>query len=151
MNLLLDHFACNPIIDELVYWPPRKILRVQFDIVGHGMEVEFEDEAVYTMPLSNRDISNWLDEALYLIATQTDIEVVFKNKKYNLLDTQDQTELKLEVERKKAELISSTLEKFKESPNDPYTRQWIAEQFGFNYRNLPAGVEHLLRRLREIT
>ena len=81
MNLALDHFADNPIIDELVFWPPKPrrissvracsaLLRKPF------IEVCMEDGEVFQRHFARDSFAGHWAEACVILQTLTTIETI---------------------------------------------------------------------------
>lgn len=81
MNLTLDHYADNPIIDELVFWPPkpRKIKTVRASAVIFRkpfIEVEFEGEQAFHRQFARDSFARYWAEACVILETLTTIELI---------------------------------------------------------------------------
>jgi hypothetical protein len=81
MNLVLDQFAENPIIDELVVWPPRtqkmnsirgcsSLFRRPF------IEIEFEDGEFMRRHFSRDSFAQYWAEAVVILQTLTDVKMI---------------------------------------------------------------------------
>ncbi len=81
MNLALDRFADNPIIDELVRWPPspQRILRLRAGAALFRkpfVEIEYADGTVEIRRFDRQDFAADWAEACVILATLTRIELV---------------------------------------------------------------------------
>jgi hypothetical protein len=81
MNLALDRYADNPIIDELVYWPPdqRRMESVRASCVLFRkpfIEVEMEDGEVYHRHFARESFSKFWAEACVILDTITSIKQI---------------------------------------------------------------------------
>ncbi len=81
MNLALDRFADNPIIDELVRWPPpsQRILRLRSGAALFRkpfIEIHYADGAIERRHFDRHNFAvNWA-EARIILETLTAIEIV---------------------------------------------------------------------------
>jgi hypothetical protein len=81
MNLALEHFADNPIIDELVIWPPR---RVRIESVRACcvmfrkpfIEVKMLDGEVFQRHFTRESFARYWAEACVILETITTIRLV---------------------------------------------------------------------------
>ncbi len=81
MNLALDRLADNPIIDELVYWPPkrRRIKRVRACSVLFRrpfIEVEYDGGEILQRHFTRDNFAHIWAEARVILETLTTIELV---------------------------------------------------------------------------
>ena len=81
MNLALDHFADNPIIDELVRWPPaaRRMLSVRACSALFRkpfIEVRMEDGEVFQRHFARDSFAAHWAEACVILQTLTTIETI---------------------------------------------------------------------------
>lgn len=81
MNLALDHFADNPIVDELVFWPPKShritsvracssMFRKPF------IEVKLEDGDMFHRHFARDSFAGFWAEACVILGTLTRIELI---------------------------------------------------------------------------
>ena len=146
MNLLLDEYAYNSVIDEVVYWPPKRIKRVLFQVIPRGVEVVFEDDAKHFTSFEGVDQASalkWWQQAREILILVTNIEVVDSlappEKMYC-------TQLEREVLARRNELIDECLAKYRRFENDAFTNNWLVDQFGFNCSGLTENVRSILTR-----
>jgi hypothetical protein len=81
MNLALDHYADNPIIDELVFWPPKSHrisrLRACSSMFRKPfIEVEFEDGEVFHRHFARESFAGFWAEACVILDALTGIELI---------------------------------------------------------------------------
>ena len=144
MNLLLDEYADNPIIDEVVYWPPKCIQRIIVKQRPHGVEVVFDDgtEHFTSFENLNEDIFlKWLQEANEVLKLVTNIEVIGSVAE---ADGSISEKFVSKLLQRRSVLIDDCLSRYQGSENDEFTRNWFLEQFGFNCVELPRNVRGAL-------
>ena len=144
MNLLLDEYADNPIIDEVVYWPPKCVQRVVAKESPRGVDVVFEDRNKHFTSFENLDEAsfyNWWQEASEILKLVTNIEVIGSEAK---ADKNFSEKLASELLQRRGELIESCLSKYQAHENDEFAKYWFVEQFGFNCSKLPETIKKVL-------
>lgn len=144
MNLLLDEYADNPVIDEVVYWPPKCVLRIIEKKSPFGVEVIFNDNSRHITTFENMDKANfqmWWQEAHEILELVTNIEVIGSMSKSER-EISEESESK--IFNRRNELIQSCLSKYQGYENDEFTKNWFVEQFGFNCSNLPESIKSVL-------
>ena len=81
MNLALERYADNPIIDELVCWPPKP-LRTKSIRAGNVLfrkpfiEVEMEGGEIYQRQFARDSFPGFWAEACVILETMTDIKLI---------------------------------------------------------------------------
>ena len=81
MNLALDHYADNPIVDELVFWPPKshriKSVRACSPMFRKPfIEVELEDGDLFHRHFARDSFAQFWAEACVILDTLTSIELI---------------------------------------------------------------------------
>ncbi|MDH3634472.1 MAG: hypothetical protein OES20_07175 [Gammaproteobacteria bacterium] len=81
MNLALDRYADNPIIDELVFWPPKsyRIKSVRACCVMFRkpfIEVELEGDEIFQRHFGRESFARYWAEACVILETITRIELI---------------------------------------------------------------------------
>ena len=81
MNLALERYADNPIIDELVCWPPKphKILSVRAGNVLFRkpfIEVEMEEGEIFQRQFARDSFAIFWAEACVILETMTRIKII---------------------------------------------------------------------------
>jgi len=81
MNLALDHFADNPIIDELVFWPPRdhaiRSVRACSSMFRKPfIEVQMQNGEVFHRHFPRDSFAEFWAEACVILETLTSIELI---------------------------------------------------------------------------
>lgn len=79
MNSVLEEFAHNPIIDEIVYWPPRRkrLLRIERDIPASGncrVTLKFDDKSTEIVEIKRGGFELHWNEAIAVITALLKIE-----------------------------------------------------------------------------
>ena len=135
MNLALDHFADdNPIIDELVIWPPRaqRIRSVRASNVLFRqpfIEVEMDDGEIFQRHFPRPEFSSYWAEACVILETLTDIQLV--------------SEFRFEPVGNREQLVSrvlATRQACIEESNQMFAEGMYAQflmQYGPDCKNLP--------------
>jgi hypothetical protein len=143
MNLLLDKYGENPIIDELVFWPPKKqpiksIRACSTMFRRPFIEVEMQDGEVFHRHfLRDSFAENWA-EAIVILETVTTIELI---SDFTFRKHQEAQKLSWEVEAIRDECIKEVDSMFEEGIFEPYLMQ-----FGEDCKDLP---EETARKLAE--
>lgn len=81
MNLVLDQYADNPIVDELVFWPPKsyriKSVRACSSMFRKPfIEVELEDGDSFHRHFARDSFAQFWAEACVILGTLTGIELI---------------------------------------------------------------------------
>ena len=141
MNLLLDKYADNPIIDELVFWPPKSKAMVSVRACAPMfrrpfLEIEFEDGETLHRHFMRENFARDWSEAIVILEAVTTIKVIsdFSFPKY----AQAQ-QLTWEVEAIREDCIKEADQMYQEGMYVPFLMQ-----YGEDCKNLPEDVlEHL--------
>ncbi len=145
MNLALECYADNPIIDELVVWPPRRcrIKRVRGCNVLFRkpfIEVELEDGEIFQRHFPRQSFARYWAEACVILQTITAIETVAE---FGFEPVADRAALEAEVLARRRECIDEV---------DPmYDEGMYAQflmQFGADCKDLPPETEQRLVEAR---
>ena len=134
MNLVLDRYADNPIIDELVGWPPDplkvKSMRGSFPVFRKPfVEMEYADGESRHRQFPKSTFVQFWSEAVVIIGAITDIELV--------------SEFKFAPVSNRESLIKEVLESVEECINESNQLfsagmyQLFLDQYGVNYKCLP--------------
>ena len=145
MNAALDRFADNPIIDELVFWPPRSepIERVRACNVLFRkpfIEVRMQGGEVFQRHFPRQDFARYWAEARVILATLTAIEL--------------QSDFDCEPPRNAEQLAQTALDTrdYCIAESDRMFAEGLYEQylmqFGKDYRDLPAETRQKLEQAR---
>ena len=146
MNLALDRFADNPIIDELVFWPPREqaIKRVRACSVLFRkpfIEVEMLGGEVFQRHFARDSFAGFWAEALVILETLTSIELL---SDFSFTPVADRDALRrLALETRDECIAESDL---------MYAQGMYAQflmQYGEDCRNLPAATVEKIAHARE--
>lgn len=138
MNLALDRFADNPIIDELVRWPPspRRILRVRAGAALFRppfIEIEYAGGEIEQRRFARDNFAaNWA-EARVVLATLTTIELV---SDLDVAPPRDAARLAREVLAVRDACIAEAEQMFEHELYEQFLMQ-----FGADCRELPAATQ----------
>ena len=138
MNHTLDQFADNPIIDELVCWPPRpqaiRSIRASCPLFRQPfLEITLENDEMLTRHFSKDGFPGYWAEAMVILQTLTPIELISDVKVAELSDTDEF------IKQILAEQEASVAEASMMFENGMY-KQYLW-QFGPDYKGLPPEVE----------
>ncbi|MGB5328347.1 MAG: hypothetical protein WBO58_09005 [Gammaproteobacteria bacterium] len=143
MNLALERYADNPIIDELVCWPPRP-RRMNSIRAGNVLfrkpfiEVEMEGGEIFQRQFERNSFAESWAEACVILETMTDIELI---SEFSFAPVPDRSKLVADVLANRDECI--------EECNQMYDEGMYAQflmQFGEDCTNLP---QETLQRIDE--
>lgn len=134
MNHTLDQFTDNPIIDELVSWPPRaqsiRSVRASAPMFRQPfVEITLDDNQTITRTFSKAGFTEYWTEAKVILETLTSIKLISDVKVSETIDID--------------ELIARVLEERDESMTeaglmfDNGMYQQFLSQFGRDYKGLP--------------
>jgi hypothetical protein len=146
MNLALDHLADNPVIDELVLWPPRaqRIVRVRGCSALFRkpfIEVTLADGEVFQRHFPRQGFAEDWAEACVILQTLTRIEVV---SDFEHQPVADRDGLVARVLACRDECIAEAGQMFDAGM---YTQ--FLQQFGEDCAGLPEDVERRIAIARE--
>ena len=143
MNLLLDKYGENPVIDELVFWPPKKqpikSVRASAPLFRRPfIEVEMQDGEVFHRHfLRDSFAENWA-EAVVILEAVTTIKLI---SDFTFRKHEDAQRLTWEVEAIRDDCIKESDAMFDEGIYLPYLMQ-----FGEDCKDLP---EETARKVAE--
>lgn len=146
MNLALEHYADNPIIDELVLWPPKsqRIKSIRACNVMFRkpfIEVKMEDGEIFQRHFLRDSFAQFWAEACVILDTLTTIEL---KADFDFKPYAEREKLQRQVLVTRAECIEET---------NPMFAQGMYEQFltqyGEDCKNLPVETLEKLARARE--
>jgi len=146
MNLALDHLADNPIIDELVFWPPRprRIKSVRACNVMFRkpfIEVEFEGGEVIQRHFARDSFANYWAEASVILDTLTIIELI---SDFNFKAVSEPEKLVQRVLQTRDECIAESDLMFEQ---EMYAQ--FLMQYGEDCKNLPARTLQRIAQARQ--
>ena len=138
MNLALDQLADNPIIDELVVWPPRNQSIVSLRACSvmfrkPFIEVTLADGEVFQRHFPRPSFVGFWAEAVVILETLTDIKLI---SEFNYKAVADREELVARVLACRDESIIEANRMFDEGMYAQFLMQ-----FGEDCAHLPAEVE----------
>ena len=138
MNLALDHFTDNPIIDELVRWPPspRRILRVRAGAALFRppfIEIEYAGGEIQQRRFARDTFAADWAEARILLATLTTIELV---SDLDVAPPRDAAALAREALAVRDTCIAEAEQMFEHGLYEQFLMQ-----FGADCRELPAATQ----------
>ncbi len=134
MNLALDHYADNPIVDELVFWPPKSY-RINSVRACSSMfrkpfiEVELEDGEVFHRHFAREKFSQYWAEACVILGTLTRIELI---SDFDFKPLTQPGELERRVLATRDECIEESNQMYDQGMYAPFLMQ-----FGEDCKNLP--------------
>ena len=145
MNLALDCFVDNPIIDELVCWPPRRCkissIRASSALFRRPfIEVELSDGEVFQRHFERHSFAHDWSEARIVLETLTDIELI---SEFAVDPLEERDALIEDVLTQRDACIE---ESYKMYDNGMYAQ--FLMQFGEDYKNLPAETEARIAEAR---
>ena len=145
MNLALDRYAENPIIDELVAWPPRarRIRRVRASnpmFRRPFVEVDLEDGSQFHRHFQRESFVEHWAEAVVILQALTGIEVVAD---FRFVPRPDAAALEKEIIEARDECLAEAAQMYREGMYMQYLMQ-----FGVDYKNLPEETENMLADAR---
>lgn len=137
MNHTLDQFTDNPIIDELVSWPPRSqsisSLRASTPIFRQPfIEITLDNNETITRSFSNGGFTEYWTEAKIILETLTPIDLISDVK---VSETIDADELIAWVLKEREDSVIEAGFMFDNGVYQQYL--W---QFGSDYKGLPEQV-----------
>jgi hypothetical protein len=146
MNLTLDRYADNPIIDELVYWPPKqnRIQSVRACCVMFRkpfIEVSMEGGEVFQRHFGRDSFARYWAEASVILETLTNIELI---SDFRFEPVRDSEKLVQEVLTNRDECIRESNLMFDEG-----MYQQFLLQYGEDCKNLPQDAVQKISYARE--
>ncbi len=145
MNLALEYFADNPIIDELVCWPPRaqriKSLRAASVLFRRPfIEIELEDGELIHRHFERGSFSRDWAEARVILGAITSIELV---SEFEVPPVADRDDLLRRVYEARDECIEESNQMFDEGMYEQFLMQ-----YGKDCKNLPEDSQRRLAQAR---
>jgi len=145
VNLALEHFADNPIIDELVTWPPRR-LRVRCIRACNVLfrkpfiEVELEDGSQFHRHFQREAFASHWAAAVVILRAMTAIEL---KADFRFTPYADVEALTREALAARDECLAEAEQMYREGMFEQFLMQ-----FGPDCAHLPAAVEQMLAEAR---
>ncbi|MDH3221262.1 MAG: hypothetical protein OEO19_17160 [Gammaproteobacteria bacterium] len=145
MNLALERYADNPIIDELVCWPPRsrRILSVRACNVLFRkpfIEVTLGDGEVFQRHFARESFARYWAETIVILDTITRIETI---SDFRFAAMPEPQKLAREVLENRAECIEECDAMFTEGMYEQFLMQ-----YGEDCKNLPPDTRHKIDHAR---
>jgi len=146
VNLALDHYADNPIIDELIFWPPKtqKILSVRACTSMFRkpfIEVEMQQGDVFHRHFPRDSFADFWAEAVLILETLTDIELISEFRLPAIRQREQQVRDILAV---RDESIAETNKMYDEGMYHQFLLQ-----YGPNCKNLPPECQRRLAHAQD--
>ena len=143
MNLALEYFADNPIIDELVCWPPRarRIRRLRAASVLFRppfIEIEMDDGEMIQRHFERASFARYWAEACVILAAITSIELV---SEFEVAPVADAEGLRQRVFEARDECIEESNQMYDEGMYEQFLMQ-----FGKDCKDLPEDTQERLAR-----
>ena len=134
MNHTLDQFTDNPIIDELVCWPPRaqaiSSIRASAPMFRKPfIEVTLDDGETFSVSFVRENFAHYWAEAKIILETLTAIELI---SEFRAAEYRGREELVAEILEEKADSMVGAELMFNSGMYQQYL--W---QFGNDYKGLP--------------
>jgi len=126
MNLALERYADNPIIDELVCWPPKPH-RMKSIRAGNVLfrkpfvEVEMEDGEIYQRQFERDSFPAFWAEACVILETMTDIKLV---SDFSFTPVAGRARLVADVLANRDECIEESNQMFEEGMYEQFLMQY---------------------------
>lgn len=145
MNLALDQFADNPIIDELVFWPPksRRILSVRACSSMFRkpfIEVELQGGETFHRHFARDSFAEYWAEACVILGTLTRIELI---SDFSFRPVADREGLRARALATRDECIDESEPMYEQGMYAQFLMQ-----FGEDCRDLPLSVREKITRAR---
>ena len=134
MNLALERYADNPIIDELVCWPtrPTRVISIRAGNVLFRkpfIEVEIEGGEIFQRQFPRDSFSSYWAEACVILETMTDIKLI---SGFNFDPVVDRAKLVADVLANRDECIEECNQMYAEGMFPQFLMQ-----YGEDCANLP--------------
>lgn len=138
MNLALEQLADNPIIDELVEWPPRasRCLSIRASCVMFRkpfIEVSLADGEIFQRHFPRPSFTEHWAQAVVILETLTDIELI---SEFSYSPVPERDALVTRILTCRDESIAEAVEMFDEGMYEQFLMQ-----FGENCAGLPEEVQ----------
>ena len=146
MNLALERYADNPIIDELVCWPPKPH-RMKSIRAGNVLfrkpfiEVEMADGEIYQRQFGRDSFAAFWAEACVILDTMTAIELV---SEFRFAPVADRARLVADVLANRDECIEESNQMFEEGMYEQFLMQ-----YGEDCAHLPEDALHKIAHARQ--
>ncbi len=146
MNLALERYADNPIIDELVCWPPRSR---RMDSVRAGnvlfrkpfIEVEMEGGEIFQRQFARDSFASFWAEACVILETMTRIKLI---SEFSFDPVVDRDKLVADILASRDECIEECNSMFDEGMYEQFLMQ-----YGEDCANLPADALQRIAHARQ--
>ena len=146
MNLTLERYADNPVIDELVCWPPRKqriksiraccvLFRKPF------IEVEMEGGEIFQRHFARESFARYWAEACVILETITRIQLI---SDFDFEPIKDVDQLAQDVLANRDECIEESNQMFEEGMYEQFLTQ-----YGEDCENLPLETVQKIARAKQ--
>lgn len=145
MNLALDHFADNPIIDELVFWPPKR-RRIRSVRACSAMfrkpfiEVCMDDGEVFQRHFARDSFAAYWAEACVILQTLTTVETI---SDFNFTPAANREQLARQALEVRAECIAECEPMYLQGMYSQFLMQ-----FGEDCLDLPPATQAQIERAR---
>jgi hypothetical protein len=146
MNLALERYADNPIIDELVCWPPRP-RRMSSVRAGNVLfrkpfiEVEMEGGEIFQRQFARDSFTNFWAEACVILETMTRIKLI---SEFSFDPVVDRDKLVADILANRDECIEECNPMFDEGMYEQFLMQ-----YGEDCANLPADALQRIAHARQ--
>ena len=146
MNLALERYADNPIIDELVCWPPKP-QRMKSIRAGNVLfrkpfiEIEMEDGEIFQRQFERDSFAESWAEACVIIETMTDIKLV---SDFSFAPVVERARLVADVLANRDECIEESNQMYEEGMFEQFLMQ-----YGEDSANLPEDAVQQIARARQ--
>jgi hypothetical protein len=145
MNLALERYADNPIIDELVCWPPRnrRIESIRACCVLFRrpfIEVEIEGGEIFQRHFARASFASYWAEACVILESITSIKLI---SEFNFEPVDDAEQLVQRVLVDREECIEESNQMFDEGMYEQFLMQ-----YGEDCKNLPPDTVQRIARAR---
>jgi hypothetical protein len=146
MNLALERYADNPIIDELVCWPPRS-RRMNSVRAGNVLfrkpfiEVEMEGGEIFQRQFARDSFASFWAEACVILETMTRIKLI---SEFSFDPVVDRDKLVADILASRDECIEECNSMFDEGMYEQFLMQ-----YGEDCANLPADALQRIAHARQ--
>ena len=134
MNLALERYADNPIIDELVCWPPRphRMMSIRAGNVLFRkpfIEVEMDGGEIFQRQFARDSFASFWAEACVILETMTSVQII---SSFSFTPVADRAKLVAEILANRDECIEECNQMFDEGMYEQFLMQ-----YGGDCANLP--------------
>ena len=146
MNLTLERYADNPVIDELVCWPPRnqriKSIRACCVLFRKPfIEVEMEGGEIFQRHFARESFARHWAEACVILETITRIQLI---SDFDFEPIKDVDQLEQDVLANRDECIEESNQMFEEGMYEQFLTQ-----YGEDCGNLPVDTAQKIARAKQ--